>query len=393
VDPVAAPLSGLHIIDASSFVAGPSCTMTLAQLGADVLRVDPLGGGADLGRHPLAEDGTSLYWNGLNKGKRVVQTNLRTDEGRSAIARLIATPGDGHGIVVTNAVGPQGLQYDELLRHRPDLIFLHLEGRADGTSAVDYTINCETGLPGITGPAQLGEPVNSVLPSWDLLTGLHAAVALLAGWRRRSETGEGALIRISLADVAAATLSQLGYVADAVLNDADRKPDGNGLYGTYGQDFNAADGRRIMLVALTTRHWLGLVEACQLTSAVQDLERSTGRSLRDEGERYAARHQITALLRPWFASRSFADVTASLDAARVPWGEYQTITHMATAPDGLVARSAIFDPGPDGYPVPRSVARTTAWKSASTPPPTHTALEQVLADWSRTTAAVTSGGH
>lgn len=255
------------------------------------------------------------------------------------------------------------------------------------------TRNCETGLPGITGPADLGEPVNSVLPSWDLLAGLHASVALLAAWRRRCETGEGALIRISLADVAAATLSHLGYVADAVVNGAERMPEGNSLYGTYGQDYVVADGRRIMLVALTTRQWLGLVDACQITSAVEALERRIRASLRDEGSRYAMRNHITALLEPWFASRSFGEVTASLDAARVPWGEYRSIRQMATAPDGLVARSAIFQLGPEGYPVPRSVARSTAWESAETPAPMHATADQVLADWSKTTTAAPHGGR
>jgi len=391
VDPTTAPLSGLHVVDVSTFVAGPSCTMTLASLGADVVRVDALGGGPDAGRYPLADDGTSLYWAGLNRGKRIVQADMRTEEGRSVVGDLLATPGAGHGIVVTNAVGQSWLEYEELLHCRPDLILVHLEGRSDGTSAVDYTINSETGLPRITGPAHLGEPVNSALPSWDLLTGLHAAVALLAAWRRRSETGEGALIRISLADVAAATLSHLGYVADAVVNGTDRQPDGNSLYGTYGRDYVLGDGRRIMLVALTSRQWLGLVEVCRIADAVAALERRTGTTLRDEGSRYALREDITELLGPWFASRSFAQVTATLDAARVPWGEYRTVRDMATAPDGLVARSAIFDPGPEGYPVPRSVARSAAWESIPPPPPMHSTVDEVLADWSKTTTAPSGG--
>jgi 2-methylfumaryl-CoA isomerase len=148
-----------------------------------------------------------------------------------------------------------------------------------------------------------------------------------------------------------------------------------------------------MLVALTTRHWLGLVEACGAMEAVRDLEERTGRSLGDEGNRYAVRDEITALLCPWFAAHSFDQVTAALDRARVPWGEYRTISQMATAPDGLVARSAIFEAGPDGYPVARSVVRTSAWQSRSISPPTPTAVEQVLADWSPTKAPVAPGGH
>src|SRR4051812_44792695 len=98
------PLAGLHILDLSSFVAGPSSTMTLAQLGADVVRIDPIGGPPDGRRYPLTPDGTSLYWAGLNKGKRVLQLDLRSEEGREIVGQLLQRGGDNGGILVTNAV-------------------------------------------------------------------------------------------------------------------------------------------------------------------------------------------------------------------------------------------------------------------------------------------------
>jgi 2-methylfumaryl-CoA isomerase len=167
------PLAGLHVLDLSTYVAGPSATMTLAQLGAEVVRIDPIGGATDTRRLPLSPDGTSLYWAGLNKAKRSVELDLRQEEGRDVVRRLLARPGDGHGILVTNAVGQPWLTDDVLRQVRADLIHVRIGGRADGRAAVDYTVNCEVGLPWLTGPVESGTPVNHVLPAWDLLTGLR----------------------------------------------------------------------------------------------------------------------------------------------------------------------------------------------------------------------------
>src|SRR5579862_6599658 len=93
------PLTGLRVIELATFVAGPLGGMTLAQLGAEVIRIDPPGGSADYTRWPLAASGTSLYWTGLNKGKRSLVADFRIPEGRDLITRLVAGSGPGGGIV------------------------------------------------------------------------------------------------------------------------------------------------------------------------------------------------------------------------------------------------------------------------------------------------------
>ena len=100
-------LDGLRVIESSAFVAAPIGGMTLAQLGADVVRIDPIGGGIDIGRWPLAPGGHSLYWTGLNKGKRSVEIDLRSAEGRELAAALVTAGGDEGGIFLTN-VPPRG---------------------------------------------------------------------------------------------------------------------------------------------------------------------------------------------------------------------------------------------------------------------------------------------
>jgi 2-methylfumaryl-CoA isomerase len=325
-----APLAGLTILEVSSFVAAPLGGLTLAQLGADVIRIDPIGGSADIGRWPLAPSGTSLFWTGLNKGKRSVTLNFRHAEGRRILAGLLSASGPDGGIVLTNAVGRPWLGYAELAAARPDLIHLQVQGHHDGRAAVDYTVNAATGFPMITGPETLDGPVNHVLPAWDVACGLYAAVGLLAAERRRRRTGSGSQITLALADVALAVAGHLGFLAEAQVTGTDRPRLGNYLYGSLGRDFVTADGQRIMVVALTVRHFTDLAAATGLTDTFARLEQVLGANFGDEGDRYRHRTVITALLDPWFASRRIADVERDLAGTSVLWSRYRRFTDLAT---------------------------------------------------------------
>lgn len=361
-----APLAGLRVIDMSTYVAGPSGGMTLAQLGADVIRVDPVGGATDTRRLPLDSKGNSLYWAGLNRGKRSVEIDLSSAEGRELVTRLIASAGPESGILLTNAVGQRWLEYETLREHREDLIQVHIAGRADGKPAVDYTVNCEVGLPLVTGPADFTRPVNHVLPAWDLLTGLHAALAILTAERTRARTGRGQLVRVALADVAVATMAHLGFVADVLVNGRGRLREGNYLYGSFGNDFATADGERVMLVALTERHWHKVVEMTGIGEAIEALERSLGVDLDDEAMRYEYREVLAALIRPWFEEHTYEEVTKRLDAAKVLWGPYRTVEQFVRAEDSLMHASDLMaevdDPGIGTYPAPRSVLGFSNWE-------------------------------
>ena len=95
-------LKGLRVIEASSFVASPSAGLYLAQLGAEVIRVDTIGGGPDYNRWPKSDEGKSFYWEGLNKGKSSVAVNLRTQEGKDLVCDLVSALGEQGGILLTN---------------------------------------------------------------------------------------------------------------------------------------------------------------------------------------------------------------------------------------------------------------------------------------------------
>lgn len=321
-------LDGLRVVEYSAFVAAPSAGLTLAQLGAEVIRVDPVGGALDAGRWPLNRDGVSLYWASLNRGKRSVALDLRQPEGRELLARLIAAPGEGGGIFLTNLPEPAGLEFAALQARRRDLIVVRLTGNPDGSAAVDYTVNCATGLPWLTGPASLQGPVNHVLPAWDLLAGATLANAVLAAERLRRLTGEGQEVRLALADVAFGAIANLGMLAEVEHGAEPRRRVGNDLYGTFGRDFATADGRRVMIVALTKRHWQALVELAGIADQVARLEAMLDLDLGDEGNRYRASDQIAALIAPWCAHQSFAELGEKLEAAGILWGPYRTVRQL-----------------------------------------------------------------
>ena|ERR1700729_1523690 len=341
----AAPLDGLRVLEISSFVASPLCGLTLAQLGAEVIRIDPIGGAGDQHRWPLAPSGTSIYWTGLNKSKKSVTLNFRDPEGQRLVADLVAASGPGGGIVVTNAVGRPWLGYDALASVRPDLIHLQVLGHHDGRAAVDYTINAGLGFPMITGPEGHLGPVNHVLPAWDVACGLYAAVGVLSAERHRRATGEGRRITLALEDVALAVAGHLGFLAEAQLTGADRPRIGNHLYGGFARDFATADGERVMVATVTGRHFADLAAATGLAGPFAELERLLGADFAVDGDRYEHREVIASLLAPWFAGRDLAEIARGLAGTSVLWSPYRQFTDVVA---GLVADGADGDDDGNG---------------------------------------------
>jgi 2-methylfumaryl-CoA isomerase len=322
-----APLSGLRVVEFSAFVAAPSAGLTLAQLGADVIRIDPPGGNIDIDRAPLNAQGRSLYWASLNRGKRSVELDVRKPEGRLLMQRLICAPGEGPPVFLTNLSVDGELSYAALSALRPDLIMVQLSGSPDGSAAVDYTVNCAAGFPGITGSGRDG-PVNHVLPAWDVTAGQMLALAVLAAERHWRATGQGQHVKLALSDVAMATAANLGYLADAELNGTQRRADGNFLYGAYGDSFVCADGRHAMVVAITDRQWQALLRATGLQESLPRAAAALGHRLDDETGRYAARELISTALRPWFATRTLAEVAAAFSDRALLWGAYRSFQQM-----------------------------------------------------------------
>jgi 2-methylfumaryl-CoA isomerase len=360
-------LNGLRVVEGAAFVAAPLCGMTLGQLGADVIRFDPLEGGLDARRWPITRDGRSLYWAGLNKGKRSIAVNMHSPEGQELIAALITAPGEGNGIFLTNFPASGWLGYETLRQRRADLILMNVTGNPDGSTAVDYTVNCAVGFPFITGPAHGNapvNPVNHVLPAWDALTGVTAALGILAAERQRRRTGQGQYIRLPLADVALALVGHLGYLAEVQVNAEDRQSTGNYLYGAYGRDFETSDGRIVYAVAITRRQWQALGEATGLAGKLAMIEPLLDVDLSREGDRFKAREAISAVLAPWFRERTLEAVRSAFAGTAVCWGSYQTFRQMVEEDPRCSTRNPLFaalvQPGIGSYLVPGSPLQFSA---------------------------------
>ena len=319
-------LEGLRIVEGSAFVAMPLGGMTMAQLGADVIRFDPIGGGLDYTRWPVTLDGKhSLFWAGFNKGKRSIAVDFRRPEGQDLLTQLICAPGENAGLFVTNFPSRGWLDYETLRGHREDLVMINLLGRRDGRSEVDYTVNPQAGLPFVTGPTTWPRPVNHLLPAWDCIAGQMAMVGLLAAERHRRLTGKGQLVTLALKDVALAMLGNMGKIAEVMVNDSDRPKDGNYLYGAFGRDFGTLDGKRLMVVGLTKGQWGALVKATDLGEELDALARRLHLNLKDEGNRFRARRQIARVFEPWFATRMLAEVRQIFDQNGVTWAQYRSV--------------------------------------------------------------------
>ncbi|MGI9440152.1 MAG: CoA transferase [Parvibaculales bacterium] len=354
-------LTGLRVIECSSFVAAPSAGLYLSQLGAEIIRIDQIGGGPDFRRWPVSKNNDSFYWEGLNKGKKSVALDITSPKGRELMVALATASGENCGILLTNYPEKGFLSHTALAKHRADQITVRVMGRADGGSALDYTVNSAVGLPYMTGPEALGDqPVNHVLPAWDLLTGAYAAFAIMSAVYHRQQSGAGQEIRLPLSDFAMSSLAHLGMVAETLQSGQSRPRYGNDVYGAYGRDFVTADGKRLIIMALTARQWRALVEVLDMAAEITALETRLGADLSEsEGVRFAHREAIHALVAPKVARMEFAPLTQALDKAGGCWGLFQTLHEAVQSPD-LVTENPIFETMKNvsgmHYPIPGAAA-------------------------------------
>ena len=346
-------LAGLRIVEGSAFIAAPLGGMTLAQLGADVIRFDDIQGGLDSDRWPVTRDGRSIYWAGLNKGKRSIAVDLRNPKGRELLAALITAPGEGAGIFTTNMPARGWLAHEELAKKRADLISLNIVGDRHGGAHVDYTVNAITGFPLVTGPADHEGPVNAVAPPWDLATAYAGAMAILAAERHRRLTGEGQRILLPLQDMALAATSALGYIGEAAVNDVDRQRHGNEIFGTFGRDFRTRDGRWVMICIFSDRHVDALAEAGGFAEAFRKIETAKGVDLKTDAGRWQVRAELCAVIEPWVAAHTAAEAGAALRKAGALWAPYQSFRELARDKEAVLDNpmfTVLDQPGIGRYP-------------------------------------------
>ena len=181
---------------------------------------------------------------------------------------------------------------------------------------------------------------------------------MLAADRHRQRTGQGQLVQLALADMAFAMLGNLGNIAEVQINGFDRPRYGNDIYGTFGRDFASADGRRVMICGITRGQWSSIREATGLGDALDRLGEKLGLDLSDEGNRFRAREEISAILEPWFGERSLAEISEKLDGHGACWGPFRSFKEAVETDPECSDQNPMFSmveqPGVGKYLMPDS---------------------------------------
>jgi crotonobetainyl-CoA:carnitine CoA-transferase CaiB-like acyl-CoA transferase len=380
--PVAGPLAGLRVVDCSTVLAGPFCTMLLADLGADVVKVEPPDGDGTRGWGPpwvgSEADGTrtAAYYLAANRNKRSIRLDLRQDGARGVLRRLIEE-GD---VLVENfrTGGLARLGFDEptLERLNPALVHLAISGYGpDGPDAAkpgyDFILQAVGGLMSITGaPAEAGgEPTKVGVAISDVASGLFGAVAVLAALlerERATPTGgrRGQRIDVSLLGSTLALLVNQAQNAFVGGQPPTRRGNTHPNIVPY-ETFGTADG--VLAVGVgSERQWARFCAALDLAAVATD-----GRFVTN-GDRVEHRAALRSILAARLAAESTAELVARLDAAGVPCGPINDIAAAFTTPAARARRMRLTVDHPrlgplDQVGVPVELSRTPA--SIRTAPP------------------------
>jgi crotonobetainyl-CoA:carnitine CoA-transferase CaiB-like acyl-CoA transferase len=373
-----APLAGVRVADLSRVLAGPYCTMVLADLGADVVKVErPEGGDETRSWGPPFAGGEAAYYLSVNRNKRSCALDLSQPEGRALALELCARA----DIVIENfKVGGAerlGVGYEQVRERNPTVVYCSITGFGSereplGRPGYDFVAQAETGLMSITG-AEDGPPYKVGVALVDVLTGLHATAGVLAAL----QGGEGARIEVPLLDSGLAALVNVAQNALVTGLEPDRYGNAHPNIVPY-QDFETSSGR-IAVAAANDGLFRALCSVMGLTDLPSDERFGTNAG------RVEHREELVPTLQERFRERSAEDWLADLDAAGVPAGKVRTV------PDALSAAAAAGHPATVTFDHPTAGAldlvASPIWgatRSQQTPPPLlgeHT--EEVLRELGR----------
>ena len=317
----APPLAGVRVVDLSRVLAGPYATMTLADLGADVVKIEhPAGGDETRAWGPPFAGGESAYFLSVNRSKRSVALDLKDPEGRELALELCARA----EVVIENfrpgSAARLGLDYEAVRQRRPDVVYCTISGfglrEPTDRAGYDFTVQAESGLMAITGELD-GEPMKFGVAIVDILTGLNAVTAILAALHRRDLTGEGDLVEVSLLDSAFAALVNVG--ANALLTGEEPQRYGNAHPSIVPyQPFRAVDG------------WIAVAAAndglyARLCTAIERPDLAADERYATNEARVLNREPLIAELEAVFVGRSADEWERLLLAAGVPAGKIRGV--------------------------------------------------------------------
>lgn len=315
-------LNGIKVLDLTHFLAGPYASMVLADLGADVLKVERPTGDSTRHNPPYFLGDDSAYFLSINRNKRSIALNLRTEKDRDILRRLI----EGADVVIDNLRAPQrrelGLTFEDLQAINPRVVACSLTGFGStgpyrDRPAYDIIVEALAGVMSLTGPSG-GPSVRAGVPIGDIAAGLYAAIAVLAGVVHRDRTGQGMHLDVGMLDCQVSLLSYLAqyYLTGGYI--ARHQGRGHESIPTYNT-FLAADGVEIAIAANTEDMWRSLCDVLNLSDLVSEPRFATNR------ERLKYRDDLIPVLAEAFARRESVELLPSLIAAGVPAAPIQTI--------------------------------------------------------------------
>jgi 2-methylfumaryl-CoA isomerase len=356
-------------------------------MGAEVIRIDQIGGGLDYDRYMQTAEGRSLSWENLNRAKKSVALDLSGGEGRELCVELARRTGQ----LITNLPEKSFLSHARVSEGRPDLVSVRIMGWHDGRQAMDFTVNAASGYPLLTGPAEwdpdTARPINHTLPAWDFITGAYCAFAMMAALHHRAATGEGSEVRVPLGDVGMGTVANSGAMAEMLYRGGDRERLGNAIWGALGRDFTSRDGTRFMVAVLTGKQWRAMIEALGIAEPVAALEAQAGVSFANsDHNRFVHREALFAIIQGAAGQADYAELAERLAKAGATFEHYRTMYEAATDP-ALVDANPLFGPSPANpsgfsYPAPRSFANLPGREAGNPEPAPYLGQhsEEVLAE-------------
>jgi crotonobetainyl-CoA:carnitine CoA-transferase CaiB-like acyl-CoA transferase len=320
------PLEGVRVLDLSRVLAGPYATMVLADLGADVVKVEHPERGDDT-RHwgPPFAGGESAYFLSINRNKRSIGVDLKDPEGLERVKRLAA----GADVLIENmrrgTLEKFGLGYEALKELKPDLIYCSVTGFGPGKDrdhpGYDFLIQARTGIMGITGFPD-GEPTKVGVAIADIVCGLHAATAILAALRRRDATGEGARIEVPLFEATLSWLANRGQEYLVSGEDKGRMGNAHPTIVPY-QTFDASD-KPVAVAVGNDAQFRRLCEAIGRAELADDERYATNPA------RVANREDLVEILQREFSRRTADEWVEKVREAGVPIGPVNTLADVFT---------------------------------------------------------------
>jgi crotonobetainyl-CoA:carnitine CoA-transferase CaiB-like acyl-CoA transferase len=333
------PLEGLKVIDLTHVMAGPTCTLMLADMGADVIKIERIPGGDDTRRSiPPTIGGESAAFMMMNRNKRGVALDLKSEGGKRALRRLLRDA----DVLVENyrpgTLARLGFDFEDLRRDNPGLIYCALSGFGrtgpyGHRGGFDLVAQAMSGIMSITGEGPGRPPVKCGAPLTDITCGIIAAMGVLAAYAHRQKTGRGQMVDTSLLE--AGIVQTYWQSAIALATGIAPQPMGSAhpLNAPY-QAFATADGW-IVIGGSNQRNWLRMLEALEAQHLADDPR------FRDNADRMTHLEELEAALAPYFKARTSGDLLGRFETLGVPAGPVYDINQMHQDPQVLARRMVV----------------------------------------------------